>query len=171
MFVEKLKPSVLENPHKSFALPDAIERHTCTHTKDMQVQPMKDYPWRTQRVSRVFGRYPSHSSPQFKSHRVAGCCLENTVKIPRWELFLKATVRKGWGEGAGETRLSEGGRQRSEDGRKHEEGGTRAKCEGRMIVEGEGGGNKGGEFVVGVKGRQDKRERDTQDNSSVVTIL
>lgn len=40
-------------------------------------------------------------------------------------------------------------------------GGAQAKCEGRMIVEGEGGrdggGNKGGEFVVGVKGRQDKK--------------
>lgn len=37
-----------------------------------------------------------HSSPRFKSLWGAGGCLENAVKIPRWERFLKAALTKGW---------------------------------------------------------------------------
>lgn len=163
IFGEKKKPSVFENPHRSLALPDATQRHTCTHMKDMQVQPIKDYPWRTQRVSQVFfsyfffSRHPSHSSPQFKSLWVAGCCLENTVKINRWELFFKATVRKGWVEGW----------QTKEQRRKTVKEGSMGGVGGIGQVwrkdDGGGKGNKGGESVEKFKGRRDER------NSSVVT--
>ncbi len=53
--------------------------------------------------------------------------------------------------------------------------GAQAKCEGNMMVEAEGRGNKGGEFAGGVTGKHEKRcdreRKQTEKNSSVPYTL
>lgn len=85
----------------------------------------------------VFGRYPS----PFSTVQIplvgggTGCCLENTVKIPGWELFLKR-----W-RGRDEV---EGGREKNEE---------------EWRGEGEDGGGRGeGEQLRWVKGRSDRQK-------------